>query len=293
LSATNTYTGLTSFTGGTLLTLSAAGGKSVPGNLLLNPYAITGVSQIARETANDQIADNAAVTLAGYSGIAGSSLDLNGFNDTIGSITFINNQGTGIETVSTGAGTLTLNGNVLMTGTSAASVAGTNGFTGNLNLGGATRTFTSTGVGTLVVGSVVSNGGIIKSGVGSMALSGANTYTGLTTINNGKLSVSNAAGLGTAGAGEGTVVNAGGYLDIVNVTTAEPITLNGRGQPNLANIGVNNYGLNFTGALQGAVVSLAWQVGRSRWHRTLLSEHRPTPCSRLAVSFQIMAPHLA
>jgi autotransporter-associated beta strand protein len=56
--------------------------------------------------------------------------------------------------------------------------------------------------------------------------------------------------LGLAGAG--TVVNPGGFLDIVNVTTSEPITLNGRGQPNLANTAVNNFGLNYTGALQGS-----------------------------------------
>ncbi|MHA3773695.1 autotransporter-associated beta strand repeat-containing protein [Verrucomicrobiota bacterium sgz303538] len=248
LSATNTYTGVTSFTGGTLLSLNASGGNAIPGDLILNPYAISGVSMSAKAFADNQIKDNAIVTLLGYSGITGSNLDLNGFNDTIGGVNFVNNQGSGAETVSTGAGTLTLNGNVNMSGTS----TGANSFTGNLNLGGATRTFTTSGLGTGSIGAVVSNGGITKAGLGALTLAGANTYAGLTTVNAGKLTVSNAAALGATTAGGETVVNAGGYLDIANVTIAEPITLNGRGQPNLANNGVNNFGLNYTGALQGS-----------------------------------------
>src|SRR5678809_937929 len=118
LSNTNSYTGGTNYSGGNLLTLNAAGGNSIPGNLTLNAFGISTLVLTAREFANNQIADNANVTLVGFSGIAGSNLDLNGFSDTIGSLSYINNQGTGIESVTTGAGTLTINGNVNFAGSS-------------------------------------------------------------------------------------------------------------------------------------------------------------------------------
>jgi len=249
LSNTNTYTGSTSFTGGTLLSLSAPSGLSIPGNLTLNPLAITGVSLTAREFANDQIGNAGVVTLLGYNGVAGSNLDLNNFNDTIGGVVIVNNQGTGTETVSTGTGTLTLNGDVNISGTS----TGANTFSGNLNLGGATRTFTVNGLGAATISALITNGNLTKTGLAGLTLSGANAgYSGLTTINTGKLSISNATALGTTGAGANTIVNPGGILDIVNVNTAEPLTLNGRGQPNFANTGINNFGLSYTGALQGS-----------------------------------------
>lgn len=259
LSGTNTYTGQTNYSGGTLLSLSAPGGNSIPGNLTLNPLAITGVTLTAREFANDQIADTGVVTLAGYSGVAGSNLDLNNFNDTIGGFTFVNNQGGGTETVSTGAaGTLTLNGNVKVFGTS----TGAAQFTGNLNLGGAERVFTTYSVASPVISAVITNGSITKAGLGSLTISSANpAYTGLTTVNGGKLSISNAAALGTSsGGGDNTLVNNGGYLDVNNVSTAEAITLNGNGLP-VAVSGISTFGgLQYTGALQGSGFTVANSV---------------------------------
>jgi tetratricopeptide (TPR) repeat protein len=74
-----------------------------------------------------------------------------------------------------------------------------------------------------------------------VTLGGNNTaYTGLTTINNGKLTVSNANGLGATAAG--TVVNPGGTLEIANVNVAEPLTLSGRGLPVVLAAILNNYG---------------------------------------------------
>ena len=248
--AGSNYTGGTVVAGGTLLLNSA--GNAVPGNIRTEPIvvgngALANNAVFVRLLADNQIPDTASVTLAGYSGIGGGNLDLNGFSDTVGAINFVNNQGTSAETVSTGAGTLTLNGNVLMTGTSTAASQ----FTGNLNLGGATRTFTTFGLGAPTIGSVITNGSITKAGLGSLLISGANpAYTGLTTVNNGKLSISNAGALGTTGVGATTVVNSGGYLDIVNVSTDEPLTLNGRGQPIVVTTGAP--GTMYTGALQGS-----------------------------------------
>jgi len=47
-----------------------------------------------------------------------------------------------------------------------------------------------------------------------------------------------------------TVVNSGGYLDIVNLSIAEPLTLTGRGQPIQVSNGLP--GAMYTGALQGS-----------------------------------------
>jgi fibronectin-binding autotransporter adhesin len=63
-----------------------------------------------------------------------------------------------------------------------------------VNNGGATDT-----ISTVVAGTA----GLTKAGFGSLVLSGANTYDGLTTISNGKLSISNAAALGLGWSGHG------------------------------------------------------------------------------------------
>ena len=92
------------------------------------------------------IADTSAVTLAN---VAGAILDLNGTNETIGSLA--GGGGTG-GNVTLGAGILT---------------------TGGDNSSG---TFSGVMSGT---------GGLTKQGTGTFILSGANTYTGATTINAG------------------------------------------------------------------------------------------------------------
>jgi len=115
LSGANTYTGATTVNGGTLL-LGAA----------------------------DRIANGSAVTVGAL-----GTFDLNGFNETVGSI-----AGTGGVTL--GAGTLTAGGN-------------------NAN--------------TAYSGVMSGSGGLTKAGTGTLTISGANTYTGATTINAGTLTL--------------------------------------------------------------------------------------------------------
>ena len=124
----------------------------------------------------------------------GGIYDLNGFSDAIGTLTV--NSGTTGGSVTTGAGTLTLGGNVSSTGGAAnASISG------NLALA-ATRTFTiSNGADGLTVSAIVSGAtfGVTKAGNGTLTFSGANTYTGVTSVGAGTLSVGTIGNGGVAG----------------------------------------------------------------------------------------------
>jgi autotransporter-associated beta strand protein len=148
--------------------------------------------------ASNQIPDTVVV------GITSSGLlDLNGFNETIGSITLNGGQ------VATGAGTLTLADDVTTTAATAeASISG------NLSLGDTTRTFTvANGAATrdLIISAVVSGAalaGLTKAGAGTMVLAGVNTYSFITTVDAGTLLID-----GSLPSGNNLVqVNAGAFL---------------------------------------------------------------------------------
>ncbi|XHS77015.1 autotransporter-associated beta strand repeat-containing protein [Burkholderiaceae bacterium UC74_6] len=129
LSGTNTYTGTTTVSAGTLQAGAAAGGQAF------------GV--------------NSAVSLANT---AGATLDLNGFNQTIGSL------------------------------------AGGGATGGNVTMGAATLTTGGDNTSTTYAGVISGSGGLVKTGTGTQTLSGTNTYTGATTINGGTLRAGAAAG---------------------------------------------------------------------------------------------------
>ena len=116
-------------------------------------------------------------------------------------------------TVTTGAGALTLGGNVTFTGGSN-TLGGV--INGNLNLGGATRTFTissrSSQTYDLAVNAPIGgSGGIVLDGVAgnTLLLSTINTYTGPTTVKTGSLVLGG--------------VNALPTLTAVNLSTANAI----------------------------------------------------------------------
>ncbi len=114
--------------------------------------------------ASDIFPGGSALTMA-TTAATSSILNLNGFNQTFSSVT-LGFAGANAATINTGTGTLTLGGNVTVDpgSTSASTISG------NLNLGGATRTFTmadaAAGV-ELTVSAVISNGGISKTGLAS------------------------------------------------------------------------------------------------------------------------------
>jgi fibronectin-binding autotransporter adhesin len=137
LSGANTYTGATTVNAGTLQ---------------------AGVATVG--TTSGAFGVNSAVTLANT---AGAILDLNNFNNTIGSLT--------------GGGA---------TG-------------GNVTLGSATLTIGSDNTSPAAYAGVISGtGGLTKLGTGTLTLSGANTYAGLTAVTAGTLAegVSNAISTG-------------------------------------------------------------------------------------------------
>ncbi len=223
-----TFSGVISETGSLIKTgsgtLTLSGANSYTGTTTVN------AGTLRSGAAN--VLPNTAVTVSGTGAGATATLDLNGFSDTIGSLTLGGSTTTSGASVTTGAGTLTLGGNVTYDATSnplGATIAG------NLSLGGANRTFTigdSTSAATdLAVSAVISSaGGLIKTGAGTLVLSSANTYTGATSINNGTLSINTLANVsgGSSALGAPTTV-ANGTIAIGTGATGATLAYTGAG----------------------------------------------------------------
>lgn len=243
--SSNTYAGVTSVDASTTLVLDKSGATAVPGDLTISPG---GTVQLAQ---SDRIADAAAVALG-----SGAVLDLHNLSDAVGALNL-----TG-ATVSTGAGILTLGGDVTTNSDSATSV-----ISGNLDLGGATRSFMVANNAQLdpdfsIAADISGAGaGLVKAGANSqLLLSGDNSYDGTTTIAAGAVEIASDNALGSASAG--TVVDSGFSLALLGgITVPEPITMSGGGFGGLGAI-INGNGDNtMTGAVTlaagGAIGSLS------------------------------------
>ncbi len=138
------------------LTVQGGGSVTVSNATYAGATSVTGNSTLRAAAANAFSANSA------HSIAAGSTLDLNGFSQTIGSLA--------------GAGNVTLGGGALTTGGNNSSTI----FSGVISGAG---------------------GSLVKTGTGDLSLTGANTYTGGTTVNGGALVVSSDAGLGAAAGG--------------------------------------------------------------------------------------------
>jgi len=202
--------------------VSAGGGglvKEGPGTLVLSgPNTYNGPTIINAGT----IRTDAAASLSSASAVTlgGGILNLNGYSQTINSLTMTGG------TIQTGAGTLTL-GNNLTTNASAVSAA----ITGNLNIGNFGRIFTVADGGAAtdlaISANVSGSGGIIKNGTGLLALGGSNTVTGGLTISAGTVRADSSTFLPASAA---IGVSAGALLDLNgNAYTVDVLTLTGGG----------------------------------------------------------------
>ncbi len=142
---------------------------------------------------------------------SGATLDLNGFNQTVASL-----SGVAGSSVLLGSGTLTVGGD------------------------NASTTF---------AGTISGAGGIIKTGTGTLILGASNSYTGPTALNAGALRMAHANALGNATTALSIPGGTGSArLEFVNnISVARNIVLNGRGAspgenlaPHLVNAGNNN-----------------------------------------------------
>jgi len=256
-SSANTYSGSITVGAGTVSLNKSGTANAIAGTLNINGALV----QYASTAGSDQISDTAAVTLANGGGVA--TLNLNGISDTIGSLTFGGASGTTTSQgiVTTGAGTLTLNGNVSYISTGASSMTHT--ISGNLNLGAATRTLSvqNNGAATdLDISAAISgtSAGLIKTASGTLQLSGTNTYTGVTTVSQGILQINKKVSLynnNTAGTGW-TAAN-------INVASGATLTLNVDGSNGFDTTSLNtlltaiSVANNSTSGLQaGAIIGL-------------------------------------
>ena len=203
LDQTNTYTGVTTVSAGTLRASASAGGQAF-GNL-------------------------SAVTTAN---VASAVLSLNGFSQTIGSLAGGGTTGghvaLGSGTLTTGgnststsyAGVISGNGGLTKTGTGTQTLTGTSTYTGATLISGGTLQIGSAGTtgalsssssitnngtlafsrtntitqGTNFASVIAGSGNVTKLSTGTLILNGTNTYTGATTVTAGTLRAGAAAG---------------------------------------------------------------------------------------------------
>ncbi len=204
LSGTNNYTGATAVNAGTLKAGST-----------------TGLSSSSAFTTAD---------------VATAILDLDGYNNTVGSLAgggaTGGNVALGIATLTTGvnntstsyAGNISGGGNLIKTGTGVFTLSGTaNGYTGA----------TSVNAGTLVVNSTLASSGTTVANLAT--LGGTGTLSGAVTVSSGGTlspATSVTAGTLTLGSltldlGSNLAYEFGGTSDLISVTNASGLTING------------------------------------------------------------------
>ncbi|HEX5221038.1 MAG TPA: autotransporter-associated beta strand repeat-containing protein, partial [Verrucomicrobiae bacterium] len=210
----NTFTGATTVKSGNLTLNKEVVPVSEPLGLvsIYGPLIIEGGR--VTHSADNGIANTATVTIH-----PGATLDLNGYNDTIGALALLGGS------VETDAGLLTLGGNVTATGNATIS--------GKLSLGGLTRTFDVALSRTLTVSATISSGpgfnnaGLWKNGAGRLILSGANSFPGNLSVNAGELEARHNSAFGFDLFGTSVANGAKLTLGDGLIISSEPLNLSG------------------------------------------------------------------
>jgi len=196
LSAGNTFTGGTTVSTGIL--------------------KVNHVTALGANSSGVSVTSGAAIDINGITMTGTNQLTLNGTGISSGGSLFNSSSTSG-----TYAGLITLGSDSsIVGGTGAITISNAGTITGafGLNIGGASGGSIASIIGT-------GTGSLTKVGAGTWVLSGANTYSGNTSINAGTLQITSNDGLGaTSGI---TTVASGATLDLHNVSSAEPVTLNG------------------------------------------------------------------
>ncbi len=261
LSGTNSYTGGTTISGGTLVAtnVEALGSGDVTDDATLElntggtfDNAISGSGQVVKS--GDKM-----LTLSGansYSGgtlisdgtLVATNVDALGTGDVTDNATLELNTGGTFDNVISGSGQVVKSGDDTLT------LSGANSYTGGTLISGGTLVATS--VEALGSGDVTDNavlelntggtfdnaisgsGQVVKSGDKTLTLSGANSYTGGTTISGGTLVASNVEALGSGDIDNyaSLQLNASGQFVTANLTTHDnAITAIGAGSALRAN----------------------------------------------------------
>jgi autotransporter-associated beta strand protein len=241
----NTYAGPTTVNQGTLI-------LAKPGSVLAPAINIGG----AGSSATVQL--NAAYQLYGAATAINSlgQLNLNNFNEYVGTLTLSG------ASITTGTGLLYLGGTITSNANAVSStMAGNYVLYGNQTFNIASGT-TPSGIDLVISGPIsefAAGTTVTKTGAGEFVFSGANTYSGTTTISAGVLNIQHASALGTTAAG--TTVASGAALQIqggINVGN-EALALNGSGIGNTGafrNIsGTNSFGGTITLASASTIYS--------------------------------------
>ncbi|MBB5030608.1 beta strand repeat-containing protein [Prosthecobacter vanneervenii] len=195
-SSSNTYSGSsgTVITSGAVILAKTGGAVAIPTNLTLGSVNGNNGTASLQTNGSNQIASTAAVTIN-----AGSSMNLNGYNQAVGNL-----NGTPGSTIVNNAAS-----------TTATLTIGSNDATGGQFLG--TIADNSGSGGTMA---------LTKTGAGSSLLGGWNSYSGATLVQGGSLQVGG-SGAGSTGTGAVTVQNGATLLGTGTVQGSSFTALSG------------------------------------------------------------------
>ncbi|EDV9630776.1 autotransporter outer membrane beta-barrel domain-containing protein [Salmonella enterica subsp. enterica] len=238
LSGSNTYTGGTIISGGTLVAtnVDALGSGDVTDNATLElntggtfDNAISGSGQVVKsgdETLTFSGANSyTGGTLISSGTLVATSVDALGTGDVTDDATLELNTGGDFDNAISGSGQVVKSGDETLT------LSGTNSYTGGTTISGGT--LVATNVDALGTGDVTNNatlelntggdfdnaisgsGQVVKSGDDALTLSGANSYTGGTLISGGTLVANDVNALGTGDVTDNATLelNTGGTFD--------------------------------------------------------------------------------
>ncbi len=271
-SALGHASGRLTLNGGTLLafaditsaravTLGAGGGTvNTNGNDVVFGSAVTGVGGLTKDGLGK-------LTLSGANSYAGGTVV------NAGTLTLA--PGASLPT----NGALTVNGGTLDFNGNNVTVGSLSGLGGTISLGSGTLTVAEPGSTTLAA-AITGTGGLVMQGPGMLSLTGASTYTGPTTVSGGRLAVNGSitsnvtvgagGNLGGSGTITGSVTNSGtlapgnsiGTLNVVGSYTQAAgstyqVETNGAGQADRINV----TGVPGTATISGGTVSVTDATG--------------------------------